>query len=374
MTNIKNIPMMNLLGLHKRMEDKLGFAFSKVLNDSKLINGSEVEILSRSLEDFLKVKHALPCANGTDALQLAVLALDLPKGSEIIVPSHNYISGPEMIVACGHVPVFCDVDLNSFNATCGDIDSKITSNTKAIIITHLYGQAADMQDIMSLARTKGLKVIEDNAQSFGADSQLDNEVIKAGTIGDIGTTSFYPTKVLGCLGDGGAVFTNSDEYADKVRLLSQHGQSEKFKYNIIGFNTRLDTLQAAILNVKLNYLDDCINRRRMAASWYDELLNEQQQIITPEIGLTSTHVYHHYTIRFTSDVNRDEVRDKLEELGVETAVIYPNPIHLSKAFDFQKSVLPITEQLSNQILSLPMHTELTKDDVSYIAESLIKSL
>jgi UDP-2-acetamido-2-deoxy-ribo-hexuluronate aminotransferase len=301
------------------------------------------------------------------------MALDLKPGDEVILPVHTYVATAEVIALLGLTPVFIDVDKDTFNIAPALLESKITAKTKAIVPVHLYGQCADMEPILHIAAKYNLHVIEDVAQALGADYTFaDGTTKKAGTIGTIGTTSFFPSKNLGCFGDGGAIFTNDKALGEKIKMISNHGQKIKYHHDIIGVNSRLDTLQAAVLNVKLNYLDGYAQRRNEAASYYDKALASTPTLTTPKRATNSTHVFHQYTIQVSGGL-RDNLKSHLEAHGIPTMIYYPVPLHLQKAYKragFEEGSFPVTEELSKTVLSLPIHTEMKEEELEYISGTI----
>ncbi len=363
--------MVDLPGQFNGFKEEAMQLVEKVFDESKFINGPQVAQFADNLASYLNANHVIPCANGTDALQIALMALDLPQGSEVIVPSYNYVAAAEMIPLLGLVPVFIDSDFDHFNVDEQKIQEAITAKTKAIVAVHLFGQACKMEPIMAIAKENGLYVIEDNAQSIGGEYSFSNgETVKLGTIGDIATTSFFPSKNLGCYGDGGAVFTNNDELAKKARMYGNHGQRSKYIYDLVGINSRLDTIQAGLLDIKLKRLDSFIDARRKAADFYDEGLKAVDWIATPYRLPEAKHVFHQYTLK-TNNGRRDELRDYLSEKGIPSMIYYPVPIHENLAYqDFPKKDLSNAEALSRQVISLPMHTELEEDQLEFIVNSV----
>ncbi|GIU82726.1 MAG: cell surface polysaccharide biosynthesis protein [Pyrinomonadaceae bacterium] len=363
--------MVDLKNQYEKIKDEIDKAILECVSSTAYINGPAVETFSRNLEKYLSVKHVIPCANGTDALQIALMALDLEPGDEVIVPAFTFISTAEVVALLRLRPVMVDVDFETFNVTAENIEKAITPRTKVIMPVHLFGQACDMQSIMELAEKYGLYVIEDNAQSIGAECIFsDGTRKKAGTIGHIGTTSFFPSKNLGCYGDGGAIFTNDDLLAEKMRMIANHGQSKRYYHDYIGVNSRLDSIQAAILNVKLKYLDQYCMARRQAASFYDEAFSQIEEIQIPARAPYSTHVFHQYTLKVPSD-KRDRLIEYLNAHGIPAMIYYPIPLNRQKAFAEFVSPdlnLPVTEKLCSSVVSLPMHTELSEDILRTITE------
>lgn len=367
------IQMVDLKGQYSKIQQEVDFAVSKVLREANYINGPEVMSFQKNLAKYLNVKHVIPCANGTDALQIAMMSLDLSVGDEVIVPSFTYVATAEVIALLRLTPVMVDVDPLNFNINFSDIENAITKKTKAIVPVHLFGQCVDMDPILELAKEKKIYLIEDAAQAIGAEYTLKTGIVKkAGTIGDIGCTSFFPSKNLGCYGDGGAIFTNNSELAKKIQMISNHGQEEKYVHKLIGVNSRLDNLQASILDIKLKYLDEYSKLRLMAANRYDELLSGLKGIQTPARSNYSTHVYHQYTL-IIKDGKRDLLKRHLEAFGIPAMIYYPIPLnnqHAFKKIGKVHSTLKVTNRLCESVLSLPMHTELTDDQQIYIAETI----
>jgi dTDP-4-amino-4,6-dideoxygalactose transaminase len=370
---MKEIKMVDLQGQYLRIKDEVDAAMQDVLMTTAFIQGPQVKSFADALSKYNQDVNVVPCANGTDALQIAMMALDLKPGDEVILPVHTYVATAEVIALLGLVPVFIDVDAKTFNIDVTQIESKISKKTKAIVPVHLYGQCADMEPILKIAEKHDLFVIEDVAQALGADYTFSNGNIKrAGTMGIIGSTSFFPSKNLGCYGDGGAIFTKDGALSEKMKMISGHGQKIKYQHDIIGVNSRLDTLQAAILLVKLKYLDSYTTRRNEAANYYDKHLADASFIEIPYRAPSSTHVFHQYTLR-TKGIDRDRFKKYLAEKRVPSMIYYHIPLHLQKAYrqeKFGEGSFPVTEQLSRCVLSLPMHTEMTEDELSYICQTI----
>ena len=368
-----NIQMVDLKGQYLKIKDEVDAAIQYCINTTAFINGPQVNEFKQSLAEYLGVKHLIPCANGTDALQIALMALKLQQGDEVIVPSFTYVATTEVIALLGLVPVMVDVDPQTFNITAALIKSAITEKTKAIVPVHLFGQCANMEEIMALATEHHLYVIEDNAQAIGADYTFtDGKVAKAGTIGHIGTTSFFPSKNLGCYGDGGAICTNDDELGDKIQMMANHGQVKKYVHKYIGVNSRLDTLQAGILSVKLKYLDQYSAARGAVASYYDDALANLSGIQIPVRNPQSSHVFHQYTI-LVKDGERDKLKKYLEGKGVPAMIYYPIPLNEQEAFKMISKVigeLPVSTALCKSVLSLPIHTEMDQSTQNYIIATL----
>ncbi|MDC1371396.1 DegT/DnrJ/EryC1/StrS family aminotransferase [Flavobacteriaceae bacterium] len=350
--------MVDLVGQYEKIKDQINQNIINSLQEGEFINGPIVKEFGQNLANFLNVNHVIPCANGTDALQIAYMALGLKSGDEIICPSWTYISTAEAAAILGVKTVFCDVDPNTFNATAELIEPMITKNTKAIVVVHLYGQSCDIESILNLAKKHNLKVIEDNAQAIGCVYTFSNGDKKyTGTMGDIGTTSFYPTKNLGAYGDGGAIFTNNDDLAKKIKMYSNHGESKRYNHDDIGINSRLDSIQAEVLNVKLKYLTTFNNSRNIMANIYNQAFKDIKELQIPFRLYNSTHVFHQYTLK-VQDGKRDDLMKYLEQNGIETRVYYPIPVHKQKAFTNYSNISLInTEELATSCLSLPIHTE-----------------
>jgi len=356
--------MVDLVGQYHHIKPEVDKAIEEVMETGTFIKGPAVKQFQANLEDYLNVKHVIPCGNGTDALQIAMMALGLQPGDEVITPSFTFIATAEVIALLGLKPVFVDVDPDTFTLKMDEVEKQITSKTKAIIPVHLFGQCADMNRIMQLAEKHDLAVIEDACQAIGAAYTFENGTKKqAGTMGDLGSMSFFPSKNLGTFGDGGAIFTNNDEQAEKCRSISNHGMKRRYYHDDIGVNSRLDSMQAAILEVKLKHLDTYIANRQKAAAYYNQAFEDIPQLQTPVVRNDSTHVYHQYTL-VTKDLDREKLKEHLNEKGIASAVYYPVPIHLQNAYQhlgYKEGDLPVTEELSKHVLSLPMHTELTKE-------------
>lgn len=372
-TLTKSIQMVDLKGQHQRITQEINEAVQEVIESAAFINGPAVKDFAQSLAVYMETSFVIPCGNGTDALQIAMMALGLKGGDEVIVPAFTYVATVEVIALLGLKPVFIDIDPKTFNLDVNQIEEKITSKTKAIVPVHLFGQCADMQPILVLAEKNNLFIIEDAAQAIGAKYKYNRGERKiAGTIGHIGTTSFFPSKNLGCFGDGGAIFTDDETLANKIKVIGNHGQVEKYHFERVGVNSRLDTIQAAILNVKLKYLDEYTEKRARAAKMYDELLEDVPGIILPYRDPRSTHVFNQYSIKVKNN-KRDQLRTFLKENGVPSMVYYPKPLHLQNAYatyGYKKGDLPVSETLSEEIMSLPMHPELEKDHIEFVVSQI----
>lgn len=365
--------MVDLVAQYQTMKSEIDSAITSVIENAQFINGPEVTGFKKELEDYLGVKHVIPCANGTDALQIALMALGLSSGDEVITPSFTYIATTEVIALLGLKPVFVDVNPETFCIDASKIEAVITEKTKAIVPVHLYGQAAPMNEIMEIATKHNLFVVEDNAQAIGCDYTLTNgDVKKAGSIGTIGCTSFFPSKNLGCYGDGGAIFTNDDELAVKLKMISNHGQSKQYHHDVVGCNSRLDNLQAAVLRIKLRKLDQFNDARRKVAHHYDTFFSQFPQIRTPKRAENSTHVFHQYTMQLEG-LDRDEMRAYLAERDIPAMIYYPIPAHRQKMFESFGSAdtdLPITDWLTERVISLPIHTEMTQEQLDTICNAV----
>lgn len=364
------IEMVDLRSQHQRLKSELDAAISSVVDSGRYINGPQVRSFENELAGYLGVRHVIACANGTDALTVALMALGLNPGDEVITSSFSFIATAEAIVLLGLKPVFADIDPVTFNIDPDSVLRKITNRTKAIIPVHLYGQSADMEPIMKIAADHNLFVVEDNAQSLGATYKTG---AKTGTIGHIGCTSFFPSKNLGCLGDGGALFCNDDTFAAKIRRIVNHGSDVKYYHTEVGLNSRLDTIQAAVLLVKLSQLDDFNHRRQQAARYYSNALKGIDGIVTPEEIPGNTHIYHQYTIRVKGG-KRDLLRDFLGENQIPSMVYYPVPLHKQKVFEgfVADEALCISEVAASEVLSLPMHTELDDAQLKFITDTIIR--
>ncbi len=370
--------MVDLKGQYRKIKPQIDAAVANVLETAAFINGPDVKEFASELSAYLNVKHVIPCANGTDALQIAMMALDLQPGDEVITPSFTYAATCEVIALLRLTPVFVDTDPDTFGMDLDEVAKAITPRTKAIVPVHLYGQCARMEPLLALAAEHSLYVIEDTAQALGAEYRFnDGTVKKAGTMGTIGTTSFFPSKNLGCYGDGGAIFTDSDELAVKLRQIANHGQTRLYYHDLVGVNSRLDTLQAAILRCKLPHLDEYAAARNRAADYYDRAFAGHPKIKTPVRASYGNHVFHQYTITLSPETDRDLLGRYLEEKGVPNKVYYPVPQHLQIAYNvkgYKEGDLPVAEDLSRRVISLPMHTELTEDQLEYITRMVVEFL
>jgi dTDP-4-amino-4,6-dideoxygalactose transaminase len=367
------IQMCDLVGQYRKIRTEIDAAMAEVIGSSAFINGPQVNDFKTNLEKYTGARHVIPCANGTDALQIALMAAGLQPGDEVIVPAFTYVAAAEVIGLLRLVPVMVDVDAESFNTTLENIEKGLSPKTRAVIPVHLFGQSCPMEEIMTFAGKHKLVVVEDNAQAIGAQYRFaDGTAKQAGTIGHIGCTSFFPTKNLGCFGDGGAIMTDDDALAGRLRMMTVHGQSAKYHHEVLGCNSRLDTLQAAILNVKLQHLDGYIEARQRAAAIYSDGLQGVKGLALPAKAPYSTHVYHQYTLR-VKDGRRNALKAYLSEKGVPSMIYYPLPLNEQNAF---KSIartagsLNISKELAGSVLSLPMHTELTAEEQEFVVATV----
>jgi UDP-2-acetamido-2-deoxy-ribo-hexuluronate aminotransferase len=369
-----NIKMVDLHRQYLDIKSDIDNAIQDTINNTAFIRGSSVKEFEEKLANYLGVQHVIACANGTDALQLAIMALGLQPGDEIITPNFTFIATVEVVALLGLKPIMVDVDEDLFTMDIAQLKKAITPKTKAIIPVHLFGQCANMDAIMEIANENQLYVIEDTAQALGADFiSSSGAKSKAGTIGDIGTTSFFPSKNLGCYGDGGALFTNNTHLAETIRAMANHGMREKYKYSLVGINSRLDTIQAAILLQKLPLLDDYNKARYEAAQFYSQILSNNKKIHVPAEASYSSHIYHQYTLKLDG-ISRDQVKTQLAEKNIPTMIYYPYPLHSQEAYleYFPDDIhFEVTEKLCTQVISLPMHTHLSTEELIYITENLI---
>ncbi|MBD0333410.1 MAG: DegT/DnrJ/EryC1/StrS family aminotransferase [Chitinophagaceae bacterium] len=372
---MRPIQMVDLKQQYQKIKTEIDCAVSDVLQNTAFINGPQVQSFASALAAYTGVKHVIPCANGTDALQIAMMALDLTPGDEVITPSFTYIATTEVIALLKLTPVFVDVDPQTFCIDVDEIRKAITSKTKAIVPVHLYGQAAEMEKIMQLANEHNLFVIEDNAQAIGCDYFfVDGRKNKTGTIGRIGTTSFFPSKNLGAYGDGGAMTTNDNDLAVKVKMIANHGQHKKYYHEIVGCNSRLDTLQAAILEIKLKYLDQYISARRRVADYYGAALSEHPKLTTPHRAQYCNHVFHQYTLTLEG-LDRNALHSYLADHNIPSMIYYPVPAHRQKMFaqfGTSGSHLPVTDWLSERVISLPIHPEMDEEQLQHITSTILQ--
>jgi len=366
--------MVDLKGQYAKIKDAVDSAIIDVIESTAYINGPEVTSFSEELQDYLGVKHVIPCGNGTDALQVAMMALGLKPGDEVITADFTFVATVEVIALLGLTPVLVDVDRDTFNINTEALRNAITSKTKAIVPVHLFGQCANMDEVMAIAKEFNLKVIEDTAQAIGAKyTSKDGSVKMAGTIGDVGCTSFFPSKNLGCYGDGGAIFTNDDALAEKIRVMANHGMKVRYYHDEVGVNSRLDSVQAAILRIKLPLLDQYCAARHAAAMKYNKAFEGISQIETPTIAKDSSHVFHQYTLKLNG-VDRAGLQKHMMDNGVPAMIYYPVPLHAQKAYAdkrYNESSFTVTNDLCACVISLPMHTELTDEQIDFITSTFI---
>lgn len=367
--------MVDLKSQYEKIKTEVDKGIQEVIDSCAFINGPAVRDFQSDLEKYLDVKHVIPCANGTDALQVAMMALGLKPGDEVITVSFTFIATAEVIALLGFTPVLVDVEPDTFNISIDSLRKAITPKTKAIVPVHLFGQCANMEEIMEIAKEKNLYVIEDACQAIGAEYIFkDGSRKKAGTIGHIGCTSFFPSKNLGCYGDGGAIFTNDDELAKQMRVVVNHGMVVRYYHDYIGVNSRLDSIQAAVLKVKLQYLDEYARARNYAASFYNRAFENHPKIKTPVTAPYSTHVFHQYTLVLTN-VDRNELQSYLASKEIPAMIYYPVPLHMQKAYidpRYKEGDFPVTEKLCSSVISLPMHTELDDEQLKYITDSVLE--
>jgi UDP-2-acetamido-2-deoxy-ribo-hexuluronate aminotransferase len=371
---MKEIRMVDLKSQYQKIKQEIDSAIADVIDHTEFINGTQVKAFQQQFESFLKVKHVIPCANGTDALQIALMALGLMPGDEVITSDFTFIATLEVIALLGLKPVIVDVDPQTFNISVEGIRKAITPKTKAIIPVHIFGQCADMDAILKLGKENNIVVIEDCAQATGACYKFQGTTAYAGTIGDIGTTSFFPSKNLGCFGDGGALMTNNDELAQMCRSMANHGMKVRYYHDHVGVNSRLDSIQAAVLGVKLNYLNEYNHARQQAASYYDQAFSQCDKIRIPARNPESTHIFHQYTL-VVNGVDRNELKNFLQTKGIPAMIYYPVPLHSQKAYQYlgyNEGDFPVTEQLCKTVISLPMHTELDTEQLHYITAAVLE--
>ena len=379
---MRPVQMVDTKTQYHNIKTEVDHAVLQVMESSAFINGKAVQDFSASLSAYLGVKHTIPCANGTDALQIAMMALDLQPGDEVITPSFTYIATTEVIALLKLTPVFVEVDPHTFCIDPAEIEKAITPKTKAIVPVHLYGQAAPMEAIMAIAKKHKLFVIEDNAQAIGCDYIFtDGSTKKTSTIGHIGTTSFYPSKNLGAFGDGGAIFTNDDSLAAKLKMMANHGQSRRYYHDVVGCNSRLDTIQAAILDIKLRHLDEYNTARRAVADYYDKAFAGHAKIITPYRAGWSRHVFHQYTVIVEDGNNSKALRNGLNEFlaanNIPSMIYYPVPGHRQKMFEkfnVASQSMPVTDWLTDRVISLPVHTEMDEEQLQFITTKVLEYL
>lgn len=370
----KAIQMVDLKSQYQRLKPEIDEAIQEVLDSGVFIKGTHVSAFENELSDFIGGSFVVSCANGTDALQIAMMALDLKPGDEVILPAFTYAATAEVIALLGLIPVLVDVYEDTFNLNVSLVENAITSKTKAIVPVHLFGQCVDIEPLLKLANKHNLFVIEDTAQAIGSYYTFaDGSRKMAGTIGNIGTTSFFPSKNLGCFGDGGALFTNDSELAEKIRMIANHGQKVQYKHDIIGLNSRLDALQAAILRVKLKHLKSFEHSRIKVADYYDSNLAKHPNLLIPKRSEFSSHVFHQYTLKLKNG-NRDALRNHLKSEGIPSMVYYPLPIHFQNAFKNICRIgsdLTVSEKLCGEVISIPIHTEMDEVQIDFIIEAIL---
>jgi dTDP-4-amino-4,6-dideoxygalactose transaminase len=371
---MRKIQMVDLKGQYNHIQNEIDTKILEVIKSTAYINGPEVQNFQKELEEYLQVKHVIPCANGTDALQIAMMGLGLKPGDEVITADFTFAATVEVIGLLHLTPVLVDVDKDSFNMNIEALKKAITPKTKAIVPVHLFGQCANMEAVLEVAKQHHLFVIEDTAQAIGAEYTFsDGTVKKAGTIGTIGTTSFFPSKNLGCYGDGGAIFTNDDDLAHIIRGMVNHGMYKRYYHDVVGVNSRLDSLQASILRIKLPHLNEYCNTRRKAATYYSEGFSNHKNIVTPSTSNFTTHVFHQYTLQ-VKNVDRNALNQHLMDAGIPNAIYYPVPLHLQKAYAderYNEADFKNTNELINTVLSLPMHTELDHEQQDFIIKTVL---
>lgn len=372
---MKEIRMVDLVTQYENIQEEIDGAVLDVIRSSAYINGPEVRSFQEELESYLGAKHVIPCANGTDALQVAMMGLGLKPGDEVITATFTYVATAEVIALLKLTPVLVDVDPETFLIDLEAVEAAITPKTKAIVPVHLFGQVANMEGLLEIAKKHNLKVVEDTAQAIGADYTFSNgQTQKAGTIGDIGCTSFFPSKNLGCMGDGGAIFTNDDELASEMRMVVNHGQSKRYYHDRIGVNSRLDSIQAAILRVKLRKLNEYSAARLSAAEYYDKAFANCDELVTPVRAKGSTHVFHQYTL-LVKNGKRDALQSALADKGIPSMIYYPVALHMQEAYKddrYPNGHFPVTERLVDEVISLPMHTELDEEHLKFITTSVLE--
>ena len=374
---MKKIQMVDLQTQYQRIKADIDQGIQAVIDSASFIKGAAVASFQSNLEQYTGAKHVIPVGNGTDALQIALMALGLKPGDEVITPTFTFIATAEVVALLGLTPVVVDVDWDTMNISVEAVRKAITPKTKAIVPVHLFGQCADMEELMAIAIEHNLYVVEDACQAIGSVYTFaDGRSQQAATIGDIGCTSFFPSKNLGCYGDGGAIFTNNDELAAQMRAIANHGMVVRYYHDTIGVNSRLDSIQAAVLNAKLPHLDEYIVARQVAAAYYDKAFANHPNILIPVRSSHSTHVFHQYTLRLLN-VDRDALRNALAEVGIPAMIYYPVPLHMQKAYQdprYKAGDFPVAERLASCVLSLPMHTELDEEQLAYITQNLLKAI
>lgn len=371
---MRKIQMVDLQSQYQKIKENINYAIQETINDAIFIKGPKVAAFQQKLENFLNVSKVVTCGNGTDALQIAIMALDLKAGDEVIVPAFTYVATAEVIGLLGLTPVMIDVDPKTFNITGELVQAALSSKTKLIVPVHLFGQCTNMDEILAIAKINNLFIIEDTAQAMGA-TYTDKEGVshRAGTMGTIGSTSFFPSKNLGCYGDGGAVYTNDEALGQKLQMIANHGQPKQYTHDVIGVNSRLDAIQAAILLEKIKYLDEYNQKRLEVANFYDKVFKDINTLETPFRSSNSTHVFHQYTLKVKNG-KRDNLKVFLAEKGIPAMIYYPKPLHHQKAYrnlGRQVGDLNISEQLCQEVLSLPIHTEMDEEQLQYITNTVL---
>ena len=367
--------MVDLRAQYEKIGSEIDNAIKSVIESATFIKGPDVKLFEEELQEYMGVKHVISCANGTDALHLAIRVLGLKPGDEIITTNFTFIATVEVVALLGLKLVLVDPEPGSFNISAEAVEKAVTNKTKAIVPVHLFGQCADMEGIMKIAEEHNLYVIEDAAQATGADYYFNNGTVKkAGTIGHIGTTSFFPSKNLGCYGDGGALYTNDENYANKIRSIANHGMQVRYQYDDVGINSRLDTIQAAILRVKLKHLSEFNTKRQAVAELYDRAFKECTSLSVPERAKYSSHIFHQYTIRVMNG-RRDELKRYLESKNIPSMIYYPGPLHMQKAYrylGYSENDFPVTAALCKEVLSLPMHPDIDLEQIDYITHNVLE--
>lgn len=370
---MSKIQMVDLRTQYENIREEINRGIQEIIDDTAFINGPQVKLFAEELAEYTGARHVITCGNGTDALQIAMMALDFKPGEEVIVPAFTYVATVEVIALLGLIPVFIDVTADTYEMDIHQLKDKLTVKTVGIVPVHLYGQCSNMEEILRFAESNGLKVIEDTAQAIGATYTFDDGTkAQAGTMGDVGTTSFFPSKNLGCFGDGGAMFTNDEGLAEKLHMMANHGQKKKYYHENIGVNSRLDTLQAAVLRVKLKHLNRYFQARNEVAEKYDNSFKNLSGLVTPKRVVKSTHAFHQYTVQVENG-ERDNLKKYLNDKGIPSMVYYPVPLHLQMAyqgFGYKNGDFPTAEALCSKVLSLPIHTEMISEDQDYIIEAV----
>lgn len=374
---MRKIQMVDLQSQYQHIKSEIDAAWQKIMESCSFINGPAVKQFQTNLEQYLHVKHVIPCGNGTEAIQVALMALDLKPGDEVITTTFTFIATAEVIALLRLTPVLVDVNPDTYNIDIHAVEKAITAKTKAIVPVHLFGQCADMEPLLKLAEKHHLHVVEDACQAIGAQYTFANgETKMAGTMGVMGCTSFFPSKNLGCYGDGGAIFTNDDEMATKLRGIVNHGMFVRYYHDMVGVNSRLDSLQAAVLDVKLKYLNQYIVSRQKAAAYYDKVFSGNEHLLIPVKGKHTTHVFHQYTMRL-QHVDRQKLIDYMAQQQIPVMIYYPVPLHMQKAYHderYRQGDFPVSEQLCQEVIALPMHTELDEEQLQYITSHLLKAV